>query len=810
MFLDTQELLPGGVWPRVLAQAQDSSAVTVILVSKHTAAAYYQLEELAEAIHLSRNGGSGHRVAPVYLEPVERLPYGLRVVHGLWALDPAGIEDAARQLLRLLPHPGDKALAKVWSRQIPVVTVFFAGRDELLGRLAGHGPQRTSVLTQSVAGLGGVGKTTLAAALCWEQAEVTDIVWWLQADTETTVIAGLADLAVELGVAGAGSEDLAVAADGACRALEGGGRRWLLVFDNAESDTLVHRYTPKRGDGRVVVTTRRQDFRRLGPVVVVDVFDPVTAEDFLRSRVKDTNPAAAREPHAAEVARRLGGLPLALEQAGAYVAYSPRRSFAAYLDLLDDYRLDPFVDGVPLDYQASATTTWQVSIDAAARTALLAPKIMAAFASLAPAPVPVACFADLADHPYMAADADTNAVTAAIDVLYAYSLISIDHDSLSVHRMVRDASLRLGDQAASRFVVAALCHVHPPDVEPPGTWTLCAELLPHVLNVAADVTADTAAEIEWLLDRAGVALRCAGAAAQAIPLLKDAAILAADLHGVDHPNTLTRRYNLAVAYQDAGRTDDAMGRTDDATTLLEANLTDRERVLGPDHPDTLASRHNLARAYRADGRIPEAVTLSQANLTDRERVLGPDHPDTLASRHNLARAYFEAGRTDEASALHQANTVNRKRVLGPDHPDTLQSRLNYARCLRKVKRLSEAIALLERNVADMEKMVGANHPWSLANRHNLALAYYDSGRISKAVALLETNLAARERVLGPDHPDTLANHYNLALAYQAAGRISEAVVLLETNLAARQRILGPDHPDTLLSRDSLAIVTRLS
>ena len=272
VFLDAHQVLPGDVWPRVLAEAQDASAVTVILVSRHTAAADYQLEELAEAIEMSRHRDGGHRVAPVYLEPVERVPYGLRVRHGLWAVDPAGVEDAARQLLRLLPHPGDGPPARLWGPQIPAVTEFFAGRDELLGRLAGHRRGRTSVLTQSVSGLGGVGKTTVAAALCHEQAEALDIVWWMRAESETTLIADLAELAVELGPPVAGGEDLTAAAERACRALEREPRRWLLVFDNADSDTVVHRFTPRRGDGRIVVTTRRRSFHRLGPVIDVDVF----------------------------------------------------------------------------------------------------------------------------------------------------------------------------------------------------------------------------------------------------------------------------------------------------------------------------------------------------------------------------------------------------------------------------------------------------------------------------------------------------------------------------------------------------------
>ena len=636
VFLDAEELLPGDVWPRILARAQDSSAVTVILVSNNTAGAYYEFEELAEAIQMSRRADSRHRVAPVYLEEVERVPYGLRVVHGLWALDDAGLERAARQLLRLLPQAGVGSADKLWSPLVPVVR-FFAGREKLLGLLAAQGSHGASVLTQSVAGLGGVGKSTLAAAFCREQADanVVDVVWWLRAETDTTLIADLADLAVELGQTSPGGEDLAVRAERACRALEHEPRSWLLVFDNAVNDDVVYRFTPRRGNGRVIVTTRRRDFLRLGPVLDVEVFDPATAEEFLRSRVRDTNPAAAKETAAEEVARRLGGLPLALEQAGAYVAYSPLRSFAAYLVLLDDAGLDPFMAGKPLDYQATATTTWQVSIDAAARLAPHAPKVMAAFAPLAAAPVPVQCFVDpvLAAHPYLAATPTD--VTAAIEELYAYSLITIEDNTLSVHRVVREAVRRRCDATVTGFVIDALRHVHPQDARRPDTWPTCAALLPHVLHVAATPAhdPDLATKIIWLLNHAGTALRYSGAAAQSIPVLEQAANLAVDLavdlFGADHPDTLQSRHSLAAGYW-------TLGRHAEATALFEATVAARERVLGADHPDTLQSRNNLAADYRVAGRTAEATALDEATLAARERVLGADHPDTLQSRNNLA------------------------------------------------------------------------------------------------------------------------------------------------------------------------------
>jgi hypothetical protein len=55
-------------------------------------------------------------------------------------------------------------------------------------------------------------------------------------------------------------------------------------------------------------------------------------------------------------------------------------------------------------------------------------------------------------------------------------------------------------------------------------------------------------------------------------------------------------------------------------------LQDHRRILGPDHPNTLTSRNNLALAYRKAGRLDEAITLLEETLRDCERVLSPGHP----------------------------------------------------------------------------------------------------------------------------------------------------------------------------------------
>ena len=82
-----------------------------------------------------------------------------------------------------------------------------------------------------------------------------------------------------------------------------------------------------------------------------------------------------------------------------------------------------------------------------------------------------------------------------------------------------------------------------------------------------------------------------------------------------------------------------------------APSADAERVLGGTHPDTLTARNNLATAYQDAGRLEEAIALLERTLTDAEHVLGGTHPDTLGSRNNLATAYQDAGRLDEAEDL---------------------------------------------------------------------------------------------------------------------------------------------------------------
>ncbi len=104
VFLDSQCLLLGDNWDQELPKAQRESLISVVLLSSNAEHAYYEREEIAAAIRLSR--ASKHRVVPVYLDAdlatSDSLPYGLERKHGITVSGDVTLEDVAEDLIGLL------------------------------------------------------------------------------------------------------------------------------------------------------------------------------------------------------------------------------------------------------------------------------------------------------------------------------------------------------------------------------------------------------------------------------------------------------------------------------------------------------------------------------------------------------------------------------------------------------------------------------------------------------------------------------------------------------------------------------------
>nr|WSZ15592.1 tetratricopeptide repeat protein [Streptomyces canus] len=676
----------------------------------------------------------------------------------------------------------------------------FVGREDELKRLhwlltdEGEAAVTQVSGTRAIHGLGGIGKSTLALHYAHTYRHAYTLVWWLNAATPEQIVTSLASLAMRLCPQWASAADVEERAAWAMLWLQWH-PGWLLVFDNVERPDDLRHYLGALPDGHHLATSRTgTGWHAIAPTVSLGLLNADAAVMLLctLSLGEEQDPTPQEREEAGALAAELGYLPLALEQAGAYL-FETGTSLADYRTLLGEV-LDTATSGI--DPERTITRIWRHTLTAIERRNPQAVTLLNAMAWLAPDDIPRTLLAPLPP--------DTLALGEGLGVLHSYNMISYsaDRQSVSVHRLVQTVLRHRpttepdehppGRQDAEHLIRLAI----PTEDTNTPQWE---RLLPHVIALAASTPPHSPASTKAVYAYHATAqyMRRKGRDAHSIPLRTITLAVCEQFLGETHPSTLNSRNNLANAYE-------AAGDLDRAILLHETTLTLRQEVLGDTHPDTLNSRNNLAIAYQAAGDLDRAIPLHETTLTLRQEVLGDTHPDTLNSRNNLAGAYESAGDLTRAIPLYEATLTEIERVLGDTHPDTLISRNNLAGAYESAGDLTRAIPLYEATLTEIERVLGDTHPDTLTSRNNLAYAYGSAGNLDRAIPLHETTLAQREEVLGATHPDTMSSRNNLALAYYTAGDLTRAIPLFETALAQREEVLGDTHPDTLTSRNNLA------
>ena len=773
----------------------------------------------------------------------EQLLEGQAETHGLLGAMATDI----KEIHGAIPRGQSASPTRIRFGSRPKVTTGFIkreGQDELFDAVLTRAEPRT-VLT----GMRGSGKTQLAAAVAATcEEEGWPLVAWINAASRKELVADLYELALRIGINAPKDVppetiirrflDQLRSADAADR---------LFVFDNVENLDDLKDLTPK-GDGvRVTITTTRHlDWNSLGWLPLkVGVFEREQSITLLCQRTGDTHRDAADQ-----IAEALGDLPVAVFQA-AETAKWGGYTLSDYLDRLSNHPLESSISRLEGDNYPDAVgialfMAYEQALEQLRtkhpQQARIAISTLGTLSLLAASGVPT--------HWLLGLDDDADTVRDTLSFLKGTSILqeSTDSDKTIIHRLqeqvYRETHLNNQDNIAeaSTCVTTILSGIN---IEKLTDFEQkrqeAQDLIEQIRSVTSQDHSHPLFSYPDFVAILATTLRNATdlGMPQLALTLTDSVTQAGKSLGPNQPHTLASRHNLACAYQDTGRLNEAItlhqqtlenltcilgpdhpstlasrnnlaeayraaGRLDQAIPLHEQTLKDQARILGPHHPDTLASRNNLAGAYHNAGRLDEATTLIQQILKDFEDLLGPHHPDTLASRHNLASAYQAIGRLNDAIYLHQQNLDDRTRILGPHHPDTLASRNNLASAYQAIGRLNDAIPLFEQTLEDFENLLGPNHPHTLTSRDNLAVAYQEVGRLEDAITRFERNLEECTRILGPHHPDTLTSRNNLAYTYQDAGKVNEAIPLYEQTLTDSIRILGPDHPHTVTTRSNLA------
>lgn len=699
----------------------------------------------------------------------------------------------------------------ILSGQIPPVAASYVARQETGLSLASLTTQTTLLVpakdtARSLDGLGGTGKTSLAAALATEchDTRTAHLVLWVTATGRDAVLTGYAQALRDLGEGPYPGESPEHAADRFLNWLKRPDLRWLVVLDAVAGPAAVDGLWPAGPSGRVLVTTRNPDAAAAAPgprAVELGVFTPREALTYLFASARLD---AGERAGAFDLATELGFSPLALRHATAFLTateldcgeyhthFTQRRQAAARA----------FADGPG----SAVAAAWLLSRDLADQLAPqgLASRAMALISMLSPQGIPYQVLSSQAARAYLTEPAgflaDEIHMRAALGNLRRAGLITINEGSpartVLVHEVVQALTRQYlpaaESQRAARAAADALAQAWSDPV--PAIAQALRDSTTRLRDIAGAILLSP--ECYPAMLRAGRSLDAAGLAGPAVAYWAALASATQQALGPEHPQTVAVRDLLAAAYQASGRVGEAVG-------IYEGVLADREQALGPAHPDTLAARDRLTQSYVEAGRATDAVGIAEQALASAEAAAGPDHPDTLTAQANLASAYLGAGFHDQAIAAFRQVVARMEGVLGLDRPETIATRGSLADACRESGRFKEAIALGKRALADRERVSGPGHPDTVSARASLAATYRDAKKPKDALSLYERIVADRERLQGPEHPDTILARCDLAATYLSARRFGQSIPQYERALTDSEQALGYHHPLTESVREDL-------
>lgn len=579
-------------------------------------------------------------------------------------------------------------------------------------------------------GLGGIGKTRLAIEHAWRFGRRYPAVLFVLADSSDGLNSGLAALArtdlLDLPERNLPAESEVIGA--VLRWLrENPG--WLLILDNVdtrEAQLAVAKLLPALTAGRVLITSRRRDWPAGIRRQAVDRVLLQPAAEFLLERTREDRKREADDAEQAlRLAELLDGLPLALEQAGAYIAHN-QASFGEYLKEWEreSKGVLGWYDEAVMQYSAPLAVTWQRSFQ---QLTVTAQTVLRMTSLLAPDPIPVELFESGQEVVLNASsllceetgqELAFRQVRDCLAELRSLSLVSGQGKLFTVHRLMQEVVRnRIPEDRQTAWIEAtvALFWYAPLNSGDSDTWPVWDVLRPHATQTLAFAGERPVRESEmlaWLKTALGCLLFGKSLYMDAEPLLREAMDLDRRLYGEEHFEFAHSLKNMALLLRSTGRGNEAEPLTRKALKIDRAWFGDR-------HPTVATDLNYVGLLLMDTGRQTEAEELLlQALLIDQE-AYGAEHSSIARDLQNLALLLTSAGRASEAEPMIRRSLEISQIVHGACHPRTARRMQILAGTLCTLGRPAEAEPLIRRALEIFEGILGTDHPMTQSARHDL-------------------------------------------------------------------------------------------
>lgn len=689
-------------------------------------------------------------------------------------------------------------------------------------------------------GMGGQGKTSLAIEYCRRSAENKRYrtILWVDASSPLALERSFSTCADRISSETRKLDDFAATVQFVKDALDG--HDWLMVFDNydqPEDFDDFSNFHPDHGNGAVLITSRHADAAALGTDVQLEGMKENEGIELLLRRTKFNKDEEDVRIAAEQILQRLGNLPLAIDQAGAYMTarkLSPLAFLQQYDKRSEHYfgqtpKVWDYKRRVPEETKAfplSVRTTWEMSLeqisnDEGRRESV--EHLLAVSAFLGGADVSslvYEIFYDSADEPppWMSVFAtpgswdayDYEDVIAELSKLSLLQQMTTDNDecTFSLHPLIRDwVQLRIPQRRRTEYVVesaivlASYVNKHIPTSSLPTS----RRILSYQDALIQSMSRFSNSNVQLGTGTLRNAGQCFALFYNLHGRYNDAEVLFnmvlgndEQQHGPTHPFYLnTTRYLASVLKN--------QGQHIKAQQLLEPVLKKAELV-NDSAPEVLELRMELAAVYAKQGKLQESKIVHENLLEYYTNHTGSYGVQVLRCLEQLGQLYRWQGKHEEAIGYFRRVLENYETKMGHDELHTFRAKVHLANTRRALSQYAEAEQLLLEALKGLKNSVGVYHPDTAGVYVDIAISFRCIGQFEKAESHFAFAIDSFNKSLGPDHPDTLRAMMNFAILLDRRGQIAEATVLYKQVLSGRLKKLGPGHAYTMRTVERLAYV----
>jgi tetratricopeptide (TPR) repeat protein len=651
----------------------------------------------------------------------------------------------------------------------------------------------------AIIGSGGVGKTRIMSEYAHEVKKTGAEVFWFSAISADYIKEEIRQFSLEKGLIIEANKDgnyiLQVFKNWMVE-----NEDWLFLLDNVEhyqdikifldiDNTLI-------GKRHILLTSRNEESEIYNiQTVELEVFNKNESLKFLKLHTNQTH-----NEYTEKIAEYLDGLPLALEQAAAYIR-EDKTSYKGYYELLEKDTISS-LEKKRLSHTESVGATWNISMQ---RITEAAQQMLYLCSYMAPENIDEILFSEnseLLPLPLIEKFSEHLERNNIWSQLTRYSLLKKqdDGEGYSIHRLLQGV-VRHKINSEPQWAQCCLSLFYKSydfkygDIESQNYFSKLTLHMEHFLNVAKKIltTDEEQKMIVHLYHEGGFGSHHLGNYSSALEYYGCALSICEKILGKEHLNTATTYNNMAEVFR-------AQGNYVEALKYFNYALAIREREK---HPDTASTYNNIAEVFRTLGEYDKALKYYDDALIIYEKNL---HPDTAIVYNNMALVFESQGDYDKALKYYSDALIIYEKNLGKEHPNIANTYNNMALVFYTQSNYVKALEYYGYALDIFEKILGKKHPNISSTYNNIAVVFKKQGDYDKALEYYGYALEIREKVFGKEHPNTATTYNNMAGVFYAQGDYDKALEYYGYDLKTCKKILGEEHPDTATAYNNMAMV----